>query len=89
MTVRRIELLSTVLLAPSTLATAWSAYQSRQWTGVQAQATSAATAGRISENRAAALANRQLETLGARTAVLSLGSVLFVVTVVWPPSPFG
>jgi hypothetical protein len=61
MTVRRLELLSTVLLALATVATAWSAYQSRQWTGVQAQATSAATAARISENRAAALASRQVQ----------------------------
>src|SRR5438093_11748667 len=60
-TVRRLEIVSTVLLALATVATAWSAYQSRQWTGEQAQATSAATAGRISENRSAALANRQVQ----------------------------
>jgi hypothetical protein len=50
-----------VLLALATVATAWSAYQSRQWTGEQAQGTSRATASRIAENRAAALANRQVQ----------------------------
>jgi hypothetical protein len=52
---------STVLLALATVATAWAAYQSRQWTGVQAQATSRATATRIAENRVSALANRQVQ----------------------------
>jgi hypothetical protein len=60
-TERRLELVSTVLLALATVATAWSAYQSRQWTGEQAQGTSRATASRIAENRAAALANRQVQ----------------------------
>jgi hypothetical protein len=59
--VRRLELVSTVLLALATVATAWAAYQSRQWTGQQAMATSRATAARITENRAAALANRQVQ----------------------------
>jgi len=52
---------STVLLALATVATAWSAYQARQWTGDQSEATSSATADRIAENRAAALANRQVQ----------------------------
>jgi hypothetical protein len=60
-TVRRLEVVSTVLLALATVATAWSAYQARQWTGQQAQATSHATAARITENRFAALANRQVQ----------------------------
>jgi hypothetical protein len=60
-TVRRLELVSTVLLALATVATAWAAYQSRQWTGEQAQATSHATATRIEENRVSALANRQVQ----------------------------
>jgi hypothetical protein len=60
-TERRLELVSTLLLALATVATAWSAYQSRQWTGEQATTTSHATAARISENRAAALANRQVQ----------------------------
>ena len=61
LTERRLELVSTVLLALATVATAWSAYQSRQWTGEQAQATSRATATRIAENRVSALANRQVQ----------------------------
>jgi hypothetical protein len=56
-----LELVSTVLLALATVATAWAAYQSRQWTGEQAQGYSHATATRIAENRAAALANRQVQ----------------------------
>jgi hypothetical protein len=58
---RRLELVSTVLLALATVATAWAAYQSRQWTGQQALETSRATAARIAVNRAAAVANRQLQ----------------------------
>ncbi len=58
---RRWELAATVLLALASVATAWSAYQSRQWTGEQAVRTSHATAARIEVNRAAALATRQLQ----------------------------
>jgi hypothetical protein len=58
---RRLELISTVLLALATVATAWSAYQSRQWTGVQAEGTSHATATRLAENRFAGLASRQTQ----------------------------
>ena len=58
---RWLELVSTVLLALATVATAWAAYQSRQWTGVQSQGYSKATANRIAENRVAALANRQVQ----------------------------
>jgi hypothetical protein len=58
---RRLELASTLLLALATLATAWSAYQSRQWTGEQSQAYSRATATRIAVNRVSALANRQVQ----------------------------
>jgi uncharacterized membrane protein len=58
---RRLELVSTILLALATLATAWAAYQSRQWTGAQAQGTSRATADRLEENRVSALANRQVQ----------------------------
>lgn len=57
----RMELLSTVVLALATVATAWAAYQSRQWTGEQAQGYSHATAARIQQNRASALANRNLQ----------------------------
>jgi hypothetical protein len=58
---RRLELVSTVLLALATVATAWAAYQSRQWTGEQSQGYSRATATRIAVNRSAALANRQVQ----------------------------
>jgi hypothetical protein len=57
----RLEIVATVLLALATVATAWSAYQSRQWTGEQAQGYSHATATRIAENRTSALANRQVQ----------------------------
>jgi hypothetical protein len=58
---RRLEILTTVLLALATVGTAWAAYQSRQWTGEQSQAYSHATASRIAVNRLSALANRQVE----------------------------
>jgi hypothetical protein len=61
LTERRLELVSTVLLALATVATAWAAYQSRQWTGEQSQGYSHATASRIAVNRFAALANRQVQ----------------------------
>jgi hypothetical protein len=60
-TERRLELISTVLLALATVATAWAAYQSRQWTGEQAQGYSHATATRIAVNRVSAVANRQAQ----------------------------
>jgi len=59
---RRLELVSTMLLAVATVATAWAAYQSREWTGEQAVATSHATAARIAANRSSALGNRQLQS---------------------------
>lgn len=58
---RGLELVSAVLLALATVATAWAAYQSRQWTGEQSQGYSRATATRIAVNRSAALANRQVQ----------------------------
>ena len=61
MTHGRLDVASTVLLALATVATAWSAYQAREWTGQQALSTSHATAARITENRDAALANRQVQ----------------------------
>ena len=61
LTHRRLEIVSALLLALATVATAWSAYQSRQWTGEQAQNTSKATADRIAENRYAAVANRDVQ----------------------------
>lgn len=58
---RALELAATLLLAFASVATAWSAYQSRQWSGEQAVQTGHATAARISVNRATALAGRQLQ----------------------------
>jgi hypothetical protein len=59
LTERRLEVASAVLLALATVATAWAAYQARQWTGEQSQGYSQGTAARITENRAAALAGRK------------------------------
>ena len=56
---RRLELLSGVLLALATVATAWAAFQAREWTGEQTHRYSQGTAARITENRAAALAGSQ------------------------------
>jgi hypothetical protein len=61
LTERRLEVVSAVLLALATVAIAWSAYQSREWTGEQSQGYSQGTAARIAANRAAALANRQVQ----------------------------
>jgi hypothetical protein len=58
---RRLELLATALLALATVATAWAAFQAREWTGEQSQGYSHATAARIAENRSSALANRQVQ----------------------------
>jgi hypothetical protein len=58
---RRLDLAATVLIALATLATAWSAYQAREWTGEQSQGYSHATAARIAVNRTSALANRQVQ----------------------------
>jgi hypothetical protein len=58
---RWLDWVATVLLALATVATAWAAYQSRQWTGEQAQGYSHATATRIAVNRSSALANRQVQ----------------------------
>jgi hypothetical protein len=58
---RWLELFATVLLAVATVATAWSAYQARVWTGEQSQGYSRANATRADVNRTAALANRQVQ----------------------------
>jgi hypothetical protein len=57
----RLELVAAALLGLATVATAWSAYQARQWTGEQSQGYSRATAARIAVNRESAVANRQLQ----------------------------
>jgi hypothetical protein len=58
---KTLDWVATVLLALATVATAWAAYQSRQWTGEQSQGYSHATAKRIAVNRTAAVANRQVQ----------------------------
>jgi hypothetical protein len=58
---RRLELFATVLLAVATVATAWAAYQAREWTGEQSQGYSRANASRADVNRTSALANRQVQ----------------------------
>lgn len=55
----RLELVAAVLLAVATVATAWSAFQSAKWNGVQTASYSAASAARTESNRAAALAGQQ------------------------------
>jgi hypothetical protein len=54
-----LDLVATVLLALATVATAWSSYQARWWTGEQAKATSRANAARLESTRASATANLQ------------------------------
>jgi hypothetical protein len=56
---RRVELLATVLLALATLVTAWSAFQSAKWSGIQAISFSAASAARIDSSKASTEAGLQ------------------------------
>lgn len=56
---RRVELLATVILALATLVTAWSAFQSAKWSGVQATSFSAAGAARTESTRASTEAGQQ------------------------------
>jgi hypothetical protein len=55
----RLELFATVLLAVATLLTAWSAFQSSKWSGVQAINFSSANASRTESIRASDLANAE------------------------------
>ena len=57
-----LEVLSTLLLALAAVATAWSSYQASRWQGQQALASNRANAARIEANRAAGVANRQIQT---------------------------
>ncbi len=56
-----IEILSTVLLAIATVATAWSGYQATRWSGEQAIAFSAASAARVESGKASAKAGQQIQ----------------------------
>ncbi|SKC71684.1 hypothetical protein [Krasilnikoviella flava] len=49
---RRVEFVATVLLALATVVTAWSAFQSTKWSGVQANSYAAAGAARAESTRA-------------------------------------
>jgi hypothetical protein len=55
---RRVEVLSTILLACAAVATAWSTYESTQWRGEQAVNTSRATAARIQSSEASTRAGQ-------------------------------
>jgi hypothetical protein len=57
----RLAIVSTVLLALATVATAWAGYQASRWHGEQAQAQTRATAARLESTRASGLANREVE----------------------------
>ncbi len=56
-----VELLSTVLLALAAVATAWASYQATRWQGQQSLIANRATAARVESNRAAGVANRQIQ----------------------------
>jgi hypothetical protein len=55
---RRIEVLSTILLAVAAVATAWSIYQSTRWRGDQAADYSKGTAARIESSQASTRAGQ-------------------------------
>jgi hypothetical protein len=61
LTVDRVELAATVLLAVAAVATAWSSYQAARWSGEQAIAFSSSNAARVTAARADARANEQTE----------------------------
>jgi hypothetical protein len=56
-----LAIVSTVLLALATVATAWAGYQASRWHGEQAQAQTRATAARLESTRASGLANREIQ----------------------------
>jgi uncharacterized protein (DUF305 family) len=58
---RRIDVVSTVLLAVATLATAWAGYQSSRWHSEQAKLQTKATASRIEATRSQDVANREAQ----------------------------
>jgi hypothetical protein len=56
---RHLDLVATILLAAATVLTAWSAFQSSQWSGVQAAQYSVAARDRSESSQAATLAGQQ------------------------------
>lgn len=59
--IRRIDVVSTVLLAIATLATAWAGYQASRWHSEQAKMQAKATASRIESTRSQDVANREAQ----------------------------
>jgi hypothetical protein len=57
----RIDVVSTVLLALATLATAWAGYQSSRWHSEQAKLQTKATASRIEATRSQGIADREAQ----------------------------
>ncbi len=58
---RHLDLLSTVLLALAAVATAWTTYQGAHWRSEQGLAGNRSTAARVQANRAAGVANREIQ----------------------------
>jgi hypothetical protein len=56
-----VEVLTTVLLALAAVATAWATYQAAHWRSEQALAGNRSTAARVQANRAAGVANREIQ----------------------------
>ncbi len=57
---RRVEVVTTVLLALAAVATAWATYQSAHWRSEQALAGNRSTAARVEATRVSGIANRQI-----------------------------
>jgi hypothetical protein len=58
---RRVDVVSTVLLALATLATAWAGYQASRWHSEQAKLQTKATASRIESARSQDIADREAQ----------------------------
>ena len=59
-TADRIEFVATILMAVAAILTAWAAFQSTKWSGVQADNYSQASAARTESSRATTIASRQI-----------------------------
>jgi hypothetical protein len=79
---RRLEIAATVLLSPATVLTAWSAFWSTKWSGVQAIRFSQASASRTVLSALVLFfgaVSTRLESPTLQAALLSIGAVVFVV----------
>ena len=56
-----VDMLSTLLLTLAAVATAWASYQAAHWRSEQGLAGNRSTAARVQANRAAGVANRQIQ----------------------------